>query len=521
MLNFEGWKIALISLVCLLGVVYAAPNAFEKGLFDEGPTGMPGRQVSLGLDLQGGSYLLLEVDSVVVVKERLEAIVDSARRDLRRAKIGYVGLGVEGEKATFRVRKSADLAAAQALAEELDNAAIVTVSGDRINLTMTEEAVAEIKRNAVQQSIEIVRRRVDETGTREPLIQRQGEDRILIQLPGVEDPQRIKELIGQTAKLTFHLVLEAASEEDANAGRARPGSIILPSVDDRGPSHYMVQRRVMVSGENLVDAQPGTDQNNRPSVSFRFDSIGGKRFGDVTAKNVERQFAIVLDGKVISAPVIREPILGGSGQITGSFTFQAVNDLSLLLRAGALPAPLVVLEERSVGPGLGADSIAAGQIAAIVGMILVLAFMIFAYSTFGLLANVALAFNVIIILGALSALQATLTLPGIAGIVLTIGMAVDANVLIFERVREESDLGRSPINALDAGYKRAITTIIDSNLTTLFAAIFLFAMGSGPIKGFAVTLGIGILTSMFTAVMLTRMFIALWARRKRPTELPI
>jgi len=276
----------------------------------------------------------------------------------------------------------------------------------------------------------------------------------------------------------------------------------------------------MVSGENLIDAQPTFDEG-RPVVSFRFDSIGGRRFGDVTSQNVGRPFAILLDGKVISAPVIQSAILGGSGIITGQFSVKEVQDLSLLLRAGALPAPLTVLEERSVGPGLGADSIKAGKIAAVVGLVLVLGFMIVAYGLFGLFANIALFFNITLILGALSALQATLTLPGIAGIVLTIGMAVDANVLVFERVREESDLGRSTINAIDAGYKRALTTIIDSNLTTLFAAIFLFALGAGPVKGFAVTLGIGILTSMFTAVMVTRMFVAIWARRTRPSTLPI
>ncbi|NQW08480.1 MAG: protein translocase subunit SecD, partial [Alphaproteobacteria bacterium] len=318
----------------------------------------------------------------------------------------------------------------------------------------------------------------------------------------------------------FHLVDTAASVTQAQQGRVPPGSMLVPGSPASNQPAYVVKRRVMVSGENLIDAQPTFDEG-RPVVSFRFDSIGGRRFGDVTSQNVGRPFAILLDGKVISAPVIQSAILGGSGIITGQFSVKEVQDLSLLLRAGALPAPLTVLEERSVGPGLGADSIKAGKIAAVVGLVLVLGFMIVAYGLFGLFANIALFFNITLILGALSALQATLTLPGIAGIVLTIGMAVDANVLVFERVREESDLGRSTINAIDAGYKRALTTIIDSNLTTLFAAIFLFALGAGPVKGFAVTLGIGILTSMFTAVMVTRMFVAIWARRTRPSTLPI
>ena len=520
MLQFPTWKILLVALVCLLGLVYAAPNLFERNSFGDVPTGVPGRQINLGLDLQGGSYLLLEVDARVVVQERLEAIVETARRELRDAKIGYIGLGVRGDLAGFEVREPGELEQARQLARKFEPGTEVETAGNRVTIGLGEKAVAEITRNAVQQSIEIVRRRVDETGTREPLIQRQGDNRILIQLPGVDDPERVKALIGQTAKLTFQLVDLGASASDALAGRVPPGSKVLPSADNQGPSHYVVKRRVMVSGENLVDAQPSF-QDGRPVVSFRFDSVGGRRFGQATTENVGKPFAIVLDDKVISAPVIREPILGGSGQISGGFSVQEAQDLALLLRAGALPAPLTVLEERSVGPGLGADSIASGKVASIVGLLLVIGFMIVAYGLFGIFANLALLLNIGLILGALSALQATLTLPGIAGIVLTIGMAVDANVLIFERVREELDNGRSPINALDAGYRRAFTTIVDSNLTTLFAAVFLFALGSGPVKGFAVTLGIGIVTSMFTAVMVTRLFVAIWARRARPATLPI
>ncbi len=513
MMQFDTWKTILVAFVCLAGIAYAAPNLMEKGIGDDLPMGVPGKQISLGLDLQGGSYLLLEVEADVVVQERLEAIVDGARRALREARIGYVGLGVEGGTAGFTLREPSDLERARDIAADLDSDATVSVEGNRVSLTMGEDAIRQIKINAVQQSIEIVRRRVDETGTREPLIQRQGIDRILIQLPGIDDPQRIKELIGQTAKLTFHLVAIGADTD-----RPPPGARTLPLLEG---GNIVVERRVMVSGENLVDAQPSFDQSSQPVVTIRFDSAGGQRFGRATSENVGKPFAIVLDGQVISAPVIREPILGGSAQISGRFTVQEAQDLALLLRAGALPAPLMVLEERSVGPGLGADSIAAGEIAAVIGLVLVVGFMILSYGLFGVFANMALFVNIVLILGALSALQATLTLPGIAGIVLTIGMAVDANVLIFERVRDELAAGRSPINALDAGYSRALTTIVDSNLTTLFAAVFLFALGSGPVKGFAVTLGIGILTSMFTAIMVTRMFVAIWARRRRPTSLPI
>ncbi|MCR9070190.1 MAG: protein translocase subunit SecD [Alphaproteobacteria bacterium] len=513
MMQFDTWKTILVAFVCLAGLAYAAPNLFEKGIGDAVPTGVPGKQINLGLDLQGGSYLLLEVEADVVIRERLEAIVDGARRSLREARIGYVDLGVVDGTAGFTVREGADVERAREIAADLDSDATVDVDGNRVSLFMDDEAIRQIKINAVQQSIEIVRRRVDETGTREPLIQRQGDERILIQLPGIDDPQRIKELIGQTAKLTFHLVAVGA---DTN--RPPPGARTLPLLDG---GRIVIERRVMVSGENLVDAQPSFDQSNQPVVTIRFDSAGGQRFGRATAENVGKPFAIVLDGQVISAPVIREPILGGSAQISGRFSVQEAQDLALLLRAGALPAPLTVLEERSVGPGLGADSIAAGEIAAVIGLVLVVGFMIVCYGLFGVFANIALFFNIALILGALSALQATLTLPGIAGIVLTIGMAVDANVLIFERVREEIDAGRSPINALEAGYSRALTTIVDSNLTTLFAAVFLFALGSGPVKGFAVTLGIGIMTSMFTAIMVTRLFVAHWARRRRPTTLPI
>ncbi|MEC7191073.1 MAG: protein translocase subunit SecD, partial [Pseudomonadota bacterium] len=352
----------------------------------------------------------------------------------------------------------------------------------------------------VEQAIEIIRRRLDPDGTKEPIIQRQGRDRVLIQLPGIDDPERIKRLLGQTARLTFQLVdTRTTADESKRSGRVPPGSQLLESVNKGEPS-YIVEKRVMVSGEMLDNASAAFDQNGRPSVNFQLNAAGGRKFGRVTAENIGRPFAIVLDGKVVSAPVIQAQIFT-NGQITGTFTVEETQELSLILRAGALPAPLIVLEERSVGPGLGADSIAAGQIAAVVGMILVIIYMVASYGLFGIFAVGALFVNIILILGALSALQATLTLPGIAGIVLTMGMAVDSNVLIFERVREELRAGRKVRAAIEAGYKRAISTIIDSNLTTLFAALFLFIFGTGPIKGFAVTLSLGILTSMFTAIM--------------------
>ncbi len=545
MLTFQPWKIILVGFVCLLGLVYAAPNAMDRGFGDDFPSWVPGKQVSLGLDLQGGSHLLLEVEVAVVIEERLEAIVDETRRALRQAGIGYLRLGVRDGAARFRVREAADRERAVEVVSNLPSAssgfggatgsfggvpggsfgsptAVEVDDAGEVSISLTESAASEARTAALQQSIEIVRRRIDETGVREPTIQRQGEDRILVQLPGVDDPDRIKELLGQTAKLTFHEVDTAASVQQALAGRVPPGRRLVPAANAGAgeQTHYIIHRRVTVSGDRLVDSQPTFDQN-RPVVSFRFDATGGRLFGRFTSEHVNEPFAILLDGEVISAPVIQQPILGGSGIITGRFTVQEVQDLSLLLRAGALPAPLVVLEERTVGPGLGADSIEAGKIAALVGVIGVAIFMVVSYGLFGLMANAALMFNIVLIVGALSALQATLTLPGIAGIVLTVGMAVDANVLIFERIREEILQGRTPSTAIDAGYKRAITTIIDSNLTTLFAATFLYSFGSGPIKGFAVTLAIGIVTSMFTAIMVTRLMVVLWLRRSRPAALPI
>jgi len=521
MVYFAKWKVVLVVAVCLLGLAFAAPNFIPKNQADGLPEWLPRQQVSLGLDLQGGSHLLLEVDSRAVIREYLESLVDGMRTDLRKARIRYQGLGVSGNGAQVTIKDPDKAEEARKLLRDLDSTTQLEYDGNKISISLTDRALADRKNAAIQQSIEIVRRRVDETGTREPTIQRQGDDRILVQLPGVDDPERIKRLLGKTAKMSFHLVDQKNSVDAAMAGRIPPGSWLLPSEDGSG-SMYLIRKRVMVSGDTLIDSQPSFDsRTNEPVVTFRFDSSGSKRFGAATSKNVGKLFAIVLDRKVISAPVIREPILGGSGQISGSFTIQSAQDLALLLRAGALPAPLTILEERSVGPGLGADSIAAGKIASIIGIIAVVVFMGAAYGLFGFLADIALIFNMVLILGALSFLQATLTLPGIAGIVLTIGMAVDANVLVLERIREEVRAGRTPISAIDAGYSRAFSTIIDANLTTLIAALLLYAFGSGPVRGFAVTLSIGIVTSMFTAIMLTRLFVVTWLRRTKPDALPL
>ena len=534
MLYFTKWKVALILGLCLLGVLFALPNVTAQRVLDGFPDWLPKDPVVLGLDLQGGSHLLLEVEVDAASRERLQSLVDDMRAALRQERIGYRNLGVSeaGDAVRVVIPEAEDMAAAQEIVEGLSEPLplsvfsptpveelVISVDGSVIEAELSEEAQRQRAASAISQSIEIIRRRIDELGTREPVIQRQGERRILVQAPGLDDPQRLKELLGQTAKLSFHLVDESMSAERAVSGRPPAGSEVLYS--DTVPAvPYLVRKRVMVSGENLVDAQPAFEQiSNQPVVNFRFDNTGARRFGAVTQENVGSPFAIVLDGQVISAPVIREPILGGSGQISGNFTVESANDLAILLRAGALPAPLEIIEERTVGPGLGADSIRAGAIACVIGLAAVLVFMVAAYRRFGLFADIALLVNLVMLLGALSMLGATLTLPGIAGIVLTIGMAVDANVLIFERIDEEAKSGKSPVNAMDAGYRRALGTILDANITTLIAALVLFQVGSGPVRGFAVTLAIGILTSVFTAFSLTRMLMALWLLRARPKTL--
>src|SRR5579885_3035374 len=530
MLHFAKWTKIVIVLTCVLGVIFSLPNLIPAATLDKLPSWLPKHQVNLGLDLRGGSHLLLEVDYAKALHDLLENVVDNARTALRKANLGYTGLDVKDDTVVVQLRDYDKLkqegreAEIQKLFRDLDPELVSTISDTGlVTLRYSETALTARRRAAVDQSIEIVRRRIDETGVREPTIEREGQDRILVQLPGIDNPEHVKAILGQTAKMTFQLVDTNTSVEEAQHGHLPPGDEILPAAEGRRPgqpSAYVVQKRVMVSGDTLVDAQP-TFQNNEPVVSFKFDAAGGRRFAEATEKNVGRPFAIVLDNKVISAPVIREPILGGSGVISGSFTVQSANDLAILLRAGALPAPLTVIEERTVGPGLGQDSINAGEHAAYVGAGLVVVFMLVTYGLFGLFANIAVAVNVAMIFGVLSMLNATLTLPGIAGIVLTVGIAVDSNVLIYERIREEVRAGRTAINAIDAGFSRALATILDSNITTFIAAAVLFYIGTGPVRGFAVTLGIGILTSLFTAFTMTRLIVAYWVRLWRPRAVPI
>jgi preprotein translocase subunit SecD len=532
MLYFTRWKALAIILTALVVCLCAVPNFFPEAKVKTWPVWAQ-RHLVLGLDLQGGSHLLFAVDPESVKKSKLEQVRDDVRRTLRDAKIGYTGLATKPDSVEVRV-KDTDLQNALTKLRELSQplGGLLGSSGQRgldvsdaggglIRLTVPPAAITERIRQVIEQSIQIVERRVNELGTVEPLIQRQGADRILVQVPGLQDPQRLIDIIGQTAQMDFRMVDSTVPPDQAVAGRVPPDSEVLPSAEPgRGP--YVIKKQVLVSGGDLTDAQPGFDQrSNEPIVSFKFNTSGSRKFAQATSENVGQPFAIVLDGKVISAPVIREPITGGSGQISGSFTVQAANDLAILLRAGALPAKLTVIEQRTVGPGLGQDSIEKGELAAYVGSILVIVFMLLTYRLFGVFANIAVAINVAMIFGVLSLLNATLTLPGIAGIVLTVGIAVDSNVLIYERIREELRGGRNAISAIDAGFKRALSTILDSNITTFIAAAVLFYIGTGPVRGFAVTLGIGIITTVFTAFTLTRLIVATWVRWKRPQSVPI
>ncbi|WP_068081628.1 protein translocase subunit SecD [Polycladidibacter stylochi] len=533
MLYFSRWKIVTIAMVVVGGLLATLPNFFSSATLKSWPDFLPQNQVVLGLDLQGGAYLLYEVDREDYKTQQYRQLVGSVRSALReKPRIGYTGLGVHGDGVQVRIRDAARIEEAQKRLQGLVNPLSGGFGGTPVNefaltekegllrLTFTDEGLEQRLKGVVAQSIEVIRRRVDELGTTEPSIQQQGADRILVEAPGESDPQRLKNVIGQTAQMTFHLVDDQMSSAQAKTARAPAGTMLVPDVD--GQTVYVVEETALLGGEELQDAQASFDQRtNEPVVNFRFNTSGARTFANVTRKNTGRPFAIVLDNTVISAPVISELITGGSGQISGNFTLESANNLAVLLRAGALPAKLNVMEERSVGPGLGQDSIESGKIASLLGGLLVILFMVLAYGSFGAIANTALAVNILLLFGVLTTLQATLTLPGIAGIVLTVGMAVDANVLIFERIREEARSGRSAIGAIDAGYQRALGTILDANITTLIAAVVLFAIGSGPVKGFAVTLMVGLFTTVFSAFTVSRLLISIWVRRRRPSKLPI
>lgn len=522
MLYYATWKKWATVLLCVFSVLYAAPNLLPRSVSEElsaaAPSWLPVHPVNLGLDLQGGSYILLKVDMAAATKDRMSGLLDVVRQELQQRRIGYVGLEVQDKSISFTLRDPANAGDMREVSRKVDAQLSSDVKdGTAVTFSFSDVVMQKFTHDTLQKSIEIVRRRIDQTGTREPLIQSTGEDRILLQLPGVSDPGQIKRLLGQTAKLTFHLVDESATM--AGGFQAPPGYISVPDNRDAN-RHYVIRRQPSLAGDTLLDAQASvTQQTGQPAVHFRFNTSGARRFGDITRENVGHMFAIMLDGKVITAPQIREPITGGQGQIDGNFTVEEATELAMLLRAGALPAPLTVIEERTVGPGLGQDAVNAGRMSGVIGLCLVLVFMFASYGRFGWYANFALLINVAMIFTGLNLLGATLTLPGIAGIVLTIGMAVDANVLIYERIREEMRQGRSVLSAIDTGYSRAMAAIVDSNVTTIISGIILFLIGTGPVRGFAVTLTLGIVTSMFSAIMITRLMVLRYIRVAKPTTL--
>lgn len=553
MLQIDTWKRVLIWLTCALGLFLALPNAFYSRVEVHNdavaamelsgqtpaldaevagwPDWLPSNLVNLGLDLRGGAHLLAEVQVQDVYEARMQGMWPEIRDLLRteRATIGTIRLQ-PGPKDEIRVRISEPegmpkaLQVVRELARPIQTLAGVGSTdievrgeGDIIIVSLSEAEKIASDDRTVRQALEIVRRRIDEVGTREPTIQRQGEDRILIQVPGIGSASELKEIIGTTAQLTFSPVVSRTSDANAVAGS---GNKLVPSLDEPG-SYFIIEAAPVVTGEDLVDAQPSFDQNGRPAVNFRFNTSGARRFGDYTLENIGSPFAIVLDDEVVSAPTIQSHIPGGSGIITGNFSLEESTNLAVLLRAGALPAELTFLEERTIGPELGQDSIDAGKIATMVAFAAVLVFMALSYGLFGIFANVALIINVSMIFALLSLVGATLTLPGIAGIVLTVGMAVDANVLVFERIREELKTAKGPARAIELGYEKALSAIVDANVTTFITAVILFAAGSGPVRGFAITLGLGIMTSVFTAIFVTRLMIVTWFDRRRPKTIEV
>jgi preprotein translocase subunit SecD len=528
MLDFPRWKVLSIWAVIAFGILLSIPSFIPQSVTDRWPVHLP--RINLGLDLSGGSHLLLEADTADVAKQRLETMDETIVAEMGRndPKIGIGDPSTLGGKLSFMVRDPSQLDAAVEKVRALTQPVGVTgqrdwdvavVDSNRIVLTPTTEGLKAAVKSAMDTATEVVRKRIDALGTREPTIVREGSDRILVQVPGLQDPEGLKALLGKTAKLEFKLVNLDVSPADIAQGRVPIGTQLLPM--EQGQGKMAVYRRAMITGDQLTDASQSYTQDNQPDVSIKFNSVGGKKFARVTQENVGKPFAIILDGKVLSAPNIQEPILGGNAQITGSYTVDSANQLAIALRSGKLPIALKVIEERTVGPQLGADSIRAGVIASVIATVAVIVFMLVTYGRFGVYANLAVVINIFIILGVMALANATLTLPGIAGFVLTIGTAVDANVLINERIREERRRGRNVSQSVELGYKEASRTIFEANATHMIAGLIMFALGSGPVKGFAVVLLIGIATSVFTAVLFTRMLVALWLRRTRPRAINI
>jgi len=533
MLDFPRWKIWWISLLLITGILLAIPSLVPESQVARWPNWIPAPRVNLGLDLAGGSHILLEADTADLAKQELAKMAETVRTEMRRADtpIDIGDISTSDGRLAFYVRNIAQLDAAVEKARTLTTAVGVTgqrdwnvavVNSSQVVMTQTPTGLEAAIEAAMKGATEVVRKRIDALGTREPTILQQGKDRILVQVPGLQDPQALKDLIGKTAKLEFRLVDTTANPADLAKGRAPIGSQIVPYPGNpQGIPVIAVQRRVLITGDQLIDAKQAYDQNNIPVVSIRFDSTGARKFGQITQENVNKPFAMLLDGRVLSAPNINEPILGGTAQISGNFTVESANNLAISLRSGKLPVALKVIEESTVRAELGADSIRAGVTASVIAVALVVVFMLASYGRFGVYANLAVIINVFVILGVMALLNATLTLPGIAGFVLTIGTAVDANVLINERIREERRRGRNVFSAVENGYKEASRTIFEANVTHAIAGLIMLVLGSGPVKGFAAVLLIGIATSVFTAVVFTRMLVALWIRRNRPTDMTI
>jgi protein-export membrane protein SecD len=537
MLQVARWRIIVVAVATVLGLIFAAPTLLPKNIRDQLPPFLGEMAINLGLDLRGGTQLLMQIDSQAMLRQKLENVVDEMRRALRDAepRIRVIAGGVSGNAARVRLADPGQAGAAMRALENIvtpvDTGGFQTEpdltftqhEGGVIEGRVTEVALNQLARQAVSQSIEVIRRRIDPSGIGETSIQPEGAERILVQAPGETDPQKLRSRIGKTALMTFHLLRDDANLQEAAAGRVPAGAIFVPFAESSGQQGGLVlERRPRLTGRNLTNAQASFEQlTNRPVVTFQFDGSGASNFCRITRANVDKQFAIVLDDRILTAPVIQEPICGGRGQISGNFTPEETQELSLLLRAGALPVPLTVLQQATVGPELGRDSIDKGSVAGIIAAIATLVFMVLAYGLFGVFACAALIINGILIVAAMGIFGAALTLPGIAGLILTIAMAVDANVLIFERMREEQSNGRGPALAVDAGFNRAMITIVDANLTTILAALILFFLGAGPVKGFAWTLSIGVVTSVFSAVLVTQILIAYWFRAVRPKQLPI
>jgi preprotein translocase subunit SecD len=517
MLNFSKTKIILILAACFSAIIFATPSFIitkpKSATLQKIIDFLPSSKVNLGLDLRGGSQLMMEIDSDSYFKEQLNNLSGEIKASFRDEAVRVVPI-VNGDKIIFSLSDEEQQKSAKKLIKKLSSKVEINENSGQFEIYFSDVTMSEMQQNLIKQSIEIVRRRIDESGTKEPTIQAQGSDRILLQVPGVENSSDLKAILGKTAKMTFHFV---ADETFGNSS----GALINPELQqiyDYQNRAYFIKKEVILSGDLLIDANT-TYHEGQPAVAFRFNDVGSKKFAQITKDNIGKLFAIVLDGKIITAPRINSVINQGSGVISGSFTTKEANEVALLLRAGALPAPLKVIEERTVGPSLGLDSIKSGSLAALAGLVFVAVFMLVFYGFFGFIANIALLVNIAIIMAVLSIIGATLTLPGIAGIVLTMGMSVDANVLIFERIKEELRDKKSVLISVEQGFHQAFRTITDSNLTALIVAFFLYAFGNGPVKGFAVTLSIGIIASMFSAIILTRMMIAVWIRKRRPQKL--